>query len=436
MNLTNFPATPSQAAAGVENVGDRSALSALLNFTELPTPDAISERASALADIAKEAGVDKAMISGAPYLMGPLEDALRERGITPTYAFSERVSTEVRNEDGTVTKKTEFEHKGFVDAPNPNGSDDGKDVERTSGTEDGILNLTQHEGTEAQKEDGVKEPSDKDGLRELLTFKGQPTKEEVAARAEKIADKAVEAGFSKAMIGGAPYLMGPLEKALEARGVMPTYAYSERRVEERTNPDTGKVEKITTFEHKGFVDVPTRTERDDEDKASKDEDESATTNDERSERNSTDSEPSTESKTDDERDGDGNSDVSEDEDSTIEIEDDDEWILEETDESETIEFEENEDDDWIDEDAVESGEDVVDGEESDVESETPRDMETDDRPTEAAQDADPETQDDGDEATTDEEDEAVDADSDEDVDESSDEEKVEEESWSSWDRVE
>jgi hypothetical protein len=54
------------------------------------------------------------------------------------------------------------------------------------------------------------------------------------------------------MIGGAPFLMGPLETALRARGFSPVYAFSVRESVERTTA-TGAVEKTATFRHAGFV---------------------------------------------------------------------------------------------------------------------------------------------------------------------------------------
>ena len=55
----------------------------------------------------------------------------------------------------------------------------------------------------------------------------------------------------KAMIGGAPYLMAELEKALWNRGIEPVYSFSERKSVE-TEKD-GVVTKVNVFEHVGFV---------------------------------------------------------------------------------------------------------------------------------------------------------------------------------------
>ena len=96
----------------------------LLNFTSLPTRDEIISRATALADYAEgllsQAKNDGdrlfALIGGAPYLMGALEQKLKERGIQPLYAYSQRESVETINSDGSVTKTAIFKHIGYIEA--------------------------------------------------------------------------------------------------------------------------------------------------------------------------------------------------------------------------------------------------------------------------------------------------------------------------------
>jgi hypothetical protein len=132
-NLTQHPATPDQVAAGVIDLAPdlREALCAALTFERLPTARDITERADLIAEMAAlhglpasdddaNAGADTApraaMIGGAPYLMAPLEAALRERGIAPLYAFSTRESVEQVQADGSVRKVNVFRHAGFVPA--------------------------------------------------------------------------------------------------------------------------------------------------------------------------------------------------------------------------------------------------------------------------------------------------------------------------------
>ena len=128
LHLTQHPATPDQLAAGVVDLGgdDRAALVRLLTFEALPTRAEIIARADALAALAaafaasedREDGTTgfalSAMIGGAPYLMAPLETALRDAGIEPVYAFSVRESEEKTQPDGTIRKVAVFRHAGFV----------------------------------------------------------------------------------------------------------------------------------------------------------------------------------------------------------------------------------------------------------------------------------------------------------------------------------
>lgn len=120
-----------------------------------------------------------------------------------------------------------------------------------------IVNLTQHDATPAQVEDGVFALSLQgvQELKQLLTFTALPARDEVAARAAAIAALAVQTGAVAAMIGGAPYLMAPLERELQERGIAPLYAYSERRSVETIDPATGEVTKTQVFAHLGFVEA-------------------------------------------------------------------------------------------------------------------------------------------------------------------------------------
>lgn len=56
----------------------------------------------------------------------------------------------------------------------------------------------------------------------------------------------------RAMIGGALWLMAPLELALRAVGIEPLYAFSERTSAEQIQID-GSVRKVAVFRHVGFV---------------------------------------------------------------------------------------------------------------------------------------------------------------------------------------
>lgn len=120
INLTQHPATPEQIAAGVVDMPapQREELIKLLTFEEVIYPPELRERAEAIADLADRTfpKAEDAMIGGAPFLMAPLEDALRKRDIFPMYAFSARVSVEDVQPDGSTIKRSVFRHLGFVEA--------------------------------------------------------------------------------------------------------------------------------------------------------------------------------------------------------------------------------------------------------------------------------------------------------------------------------
>ena len=122
LNLTQHPATPEQREAGVSDLPDelRKQLVGLLTFDLLPSTEEIEDRAESIALLADsllpEEGNPAAMIGGAPYLMAPLEVALRNQRIRPLYAFSVRESAEQVLPDGTVRKTSIFRHAGFIAA--------------------------------------------------------------------------------------------------------------------------------------------------------------------------------------------------------------------------------------------------------------------------------------------------------------------------------
>jgi len=116
-----------------------------------------------------------------------------------------------------------------------------------------MINLTQHEASIQQEEAGVDEPLsvNKSIIKELLTFDRIPSQEDIMNRASLLADIAKREGATKAMIGGAPFFMGALEKELMRIGIAPYYAFSTRTSQEMTKD--GKITKISVFVHEGFV---------------------------------------------------------------------------------------------------------------------------------------------------------------------------------------
>ncbi len=140
-----------------------------------------------------------------------------------------------------------------------------------------IINLTQHRATQSQLDSGVIDLSEyyRAQLVEALNFTGMPSRTTILDRCDDIYqlvcsvigqlednDKLFDGedlwdektilnyGYSF-MIGGAPYLMCPLQQELSHIGQV-VYAYSERVSEKVVQPD-GSVKKINVFKHLGFV---------------------------------------------------------------------------------------------------------------------------------------------------------------------------------------
>lgn len=133
-----------------------------------------------------------------------------------------------------------------------------------------ILNLTQHQASAEQIAAGVVDLTEADAryvraaltaesLEELDSENDLGTRED---RAAIIADRAVIVASEiqdrqpderiAAMIGGAPWLMAPLELELKERGFGVVYAFSRRVSEEQLQAD-GSVRKVNVFRHVGWV---------------------------------------------------------------------------------------------------------------------------------------------------------------------------------------
>ena len=114
-----------------------------------------------------------------------------------------------------------------------------------------IKNLSQLKPTQEQEQHGGVTAVDPAAV-ELLNFATPPSIEGLNARAVALAALAV--GFESAMVGGAPYLMGPLCAALKEVGVQPLFSFTERKSEEQQLPD-GSVKKVSVFAHVAWVAV-------------------------------------------------------------------------------------------------------------------------------------------------------------------------------------
>ena len=113
-----------------------------------------------------------------------------------------------------------------------------------------IFNCTQHAPTLEQQNEGVYS-ADKINVSSLLTFDSIPDQKEMEIRAEKLSKIANDTGAEKAMIGGAPFFMATLERAMFSKNIEPVYAFS-KRVSSEKEVD-GKIVKINKFKHIGFV---------------------------------------------------------------------------------------------------------------------------------------------------------------------------------------
>ena len=118
-----------------------------------------------------------------------------------------------------------------------------------------ILNFTQHAATAEQVDAGVIDLMQHDlaSLKALLNFVGLPTADEIYERAYAIAALAENLFAETVMVGGAPFLMPVLQKALQMRGITVLYAFSERVSIEKIVD--GVVVKTNEFKHVGFVEV-------------------------------------------------------------------------------------------------------------------------------------------------------------------------------------
>lgn len=118
INLTQHIATPDQKRAGLEDLHEdaHDEIRGWITFSSMPTPTDLKVRAEGCAAACYEYGRNHngaapkyALIGGAPFFQPYLAQALRDRGIVPLYAFSQRVTEEING-----VKKSVFKHEGFL----------------------------------------------------------------------------------------------------------------------------------------------------------------------------------------------------------------------------------------------------------------------------------------------------------------------------------
>ena len=122
LNLTQHALTAEQWRDGAVEPDQemKAEIQKLITFDRSVMTEAgqIEERAKALvALIRKEYPLlNKAMVGGALYFMPALVRELKAVGIQPYFSYTDRVSTDVHNADGSVTKTLVFKHLGWVAA--------------------------------------------------------------------------------------------------------------------------------------------------------------------------------------------------------------------------------------------------------------------------------------------------------------------------------
>lgn len=122
LNLTQHVVTAEQLRDGaVEPDREMKAeIQKLITFDRsvIEHPEQIWNRAKTLVALIKREYplVDKVVVGGALYFMPALVRELKEAGIQPYFSYTDRVSTETHNPDGSVTKTLVFKHLGWVEA--------------------------------------------------------------------------------------------------------------------------------------------------------------------------------------------------------------------------------------------------------------------------------------------------------------------------------
>ena len=122
LNLTQHALTAEQRRDGaVEPEADvKAQIQELITFDRsvMEHPEQILNRAKALVSLIKREYplVNQAMVGGALYFMPTLVRELKEAGIQPYFSYTDRVSQETHNPDGSVTKTLVFKHLGWVEA--------------------------------------------------------------------------------------------------------------------------------------------------------------------------------------------------------------------------------------------------------------------------------------------------------------------------------
>lgn len=121
LNITQHTATKGQVEDGVVEPSQeiKAQIQKLLTFDRsvMEEPEQIWNRAKALVSLIGRnyPGHKEVMVGGALYFMPALVRELKEHGYKVFFSYTDRVSEDVHNADGSVTKTLAFKHLGFVE---------------------------------------------------------------------------------------------------------------------------------------------------------------------------------------------------------------------------------------------------------------------------------------------------------------------------------
>lgn len=116
-----------------------------------------------------------------------------------------------------------------------------------------ILNLTQHNATAAQLQDGIENIPSKhqEQLEKLLTFPAGYDLTDLVTSAKALANLTKKLGYEAVMVGGMPSFMPILQAELVKADISVGYARTERVSIDQVQPD-GSVRKVSVFKHVGM----------------------------------------------------------------------------------------------------------------------------------------------------------------------------------------
>lgn len=114
LNCTIHEATEKQKQMGIVTPVHAEKIKQAILFQEPPTLERIDYAITVILEAMKENHCDTAMIGGAPFLQGYLEEALLNNGFQVAFAFTQRKSIEKVMENGEVEKVSYFDSDTII----------------------------------------------------------------------------------------------------------------------------------------------------------------------------------------------------------------------------------------------------------------------------------------------------------------------------------